>query len=65
MGAGTGGHRIDVTYALKKYIIENLATRAIPTWTAGEVAMVSWLEREVKEIRANYANNLEKAGIIV
>ena len=55
----SGGHRIDVTYALKKYIIENLATRAIPTWTAGEVAMVSWLEREVKEIRANYANNLE------
>jgi hypothetical protein len=55
----SAGHRIDVTYALKKYIIENLATRGIPTWTASETALVTWLEREVKEIRANYANRLE------
>jgi hypothetical protein len=55
----TAGHRVDVTYALKKYIIENVAGRASSTWTANETAMVSWLERRVKEIRVNYANSLE------
>jgi|GEM_PF-6693861 len=55
----TAGHRVDVTYALKKYIIEDLAIRDANTWTASETALVSWLERRIKSIRVNYADRLE------
>lgn len=57
----TAGHRVDITNALKKYIIEYLAPRTVNSWTTNETALINWLERKVKAIRVAYGHRLDNS----
>jgi len=55
----TPGHRVQACYALRSYILENLALRPRTTWTFNERELVAWMERKIKHIKTDFASRLQ------
>lgn len=53
------GHRMQMVYALRSYILEKLARKNRNSWTYDEQELVAWVERQIKNIRSGYATRLQ------
>lgn len=55
------GHRVQMAYALRSYILENLALRSRSTWTYNEQELVGWIERKIRALKTSYADRLQES----
>lgn len=55
------GMRTEMVYALKQYVLNNLALRSRSTWNFHEQELVGYLERTIKAMRYNYGNQIDSA----
>jgi hypothetical protein len=57
----SAGHRVQMAYALKNYILEKLAKEDRSTWTYDESELVKWIERKINNIKKDYGNRLQQS----
>jgi hypothetical protein len=57
----SAGHRVQMAYALKNYVLEKLANEDRSTWTYDESELVKWMERQIDSLKVGYGNRLQQS----